>query len=201
MPALPALPSLDRLPLNVRALIAGGLVALAAAGGYLGLLAPKYREVKTLKAQLAREVPSREPRASVAPIGEEERKLWRELEERLRGRYPGEPALPKAVGVVAELARASGMELVSLEIQTPQAGLAPRPRTALPPPPFQPPAELAVNPSTIKLVARHRYRELVAFVEGLRRVPVYVAVQSLEVKRQDNRLTTEVSFASFRWGK
>lgn len=202
--AFPALPSMDRLPLNVRALWALGLVALLGAGGHLGLLAPKLREVKTLKTQLARERAAVQPVPnvpSVSPITEAERKLWGELEDRLRGRYPGEPALPKAVGVVADLARASGMEIVSLDIQTPQTRAATDPRKAPPPPPFQPPSELAVNPSTIKLVAHHRYRDLVEFLDGFRRVPVYVAVKSLEVKRVENRLTTEVSFASLRWGK
>lgn len=204
MPAFPALPSMDRLPINVRALVGAGLVALLAAGGYLGLLAPKLREVKTLKTQLAREraaVRAAPNVPSVSPITEAERKLWGELEDRLRGRYPGEPALPKAVGVVADLARSSGMELVSLEILTPQPPSTAGPRTSPPPPPFQPPSELVLNPSTIKLVAHHRYRDLVEFLEGLRHVPVYVAVKSLEVKRVENRLTTEVSFAALRWGK
>lgn len=204
MPALPALPSMDRLPVNVRALAAVGLVVLLGIGGYFGLLAPKLRQVKTLKAQLVREAGAAQslPQgSSVAPITEPERKLWEELENRLRGRYPGESALPKAVGAVADLARSSGMELVSLEILTPQPGPATGSRTPPPPPPFQPPSELAANSSTIKLVAQHRYGDLVEFLEGLSRIPVYVAVQSLEVKRVDNRLTTEVSFASFRWGK
>lgn len=204
MPGFPALPGMGRLPVNARALVAAGLVALVGAGGYLGLLAPKLREVKTLKTQLARErasVRAAPNVPSVSPITEAERKLWEELENRLRARYPGEPALPKAVGVVADLARASGMDIVSLDIQTPQTRAATDPRKAPPPPPFQPPPELALNPSTIKLVAHHRYRDMVEFLDGLRRVPVYVAVQSLEVKRVDNRLTTEISFASFRWGK
>lgn len=203
MPALPALPSMDRLPVNARALVAVGLVVLLGAGGYFGLLAPKLREVKALNAQLARDAGAARTLpggSSVAPITEAERKLWDELENRLRGRYPGEAALPKAVGAVADLARSSGMELVSLEILTPQQGSANGSRTS-PPPPFQPPSELAVNPSTIKLVAQNRYVDLVKFLESLGRIPVYVAVRSLEVKRVDNRLTTEVSFASFRWGK
>lgn len=204
MPLSASLPSMDRLPVDVRAVVAVGLVALLGAGGYLGLVAPKQRQVQALKAQLAREesaVQSLQPVPSVSPITEAEQKLWRELEERLRARYPAEQALPKAVGVVADLARSSGMEIVSLDVQTPPAGAATDPRKAPPPPPFQPPAELAVNPSTIKLVVRHRYRDLVQFLEGLGRVPVYVAVQSLEVKRVENRLTTEAVFAAFRWGK
>lgn len=204
MPAFPALPSMDRLPLNVRALVAIGLVVLLGAGGYFGLLAPKLRQVKTLKAQLARVAGAAQsfPQGSaVSPITEAERKLWEELENRLRGRYPGESALPRAVGAVADLARSSGMELVSLEILTPQTGLTTGSRTPPPAQPFQPPSELEVNPSTIKLVAQHRYGDLVKFLDDLSRIPVYVAVRSLEVKRVDNRLTTEISFASFRWGK
>lgn len=202
-----SLPTLGQLPVNVRALVAVGLVGVLGIGGYLGLLAPKLREVNTLKAQLARETEAARPQQrvpSVAPITEVERKLWAELETRLRGRYPTEPALPKAVGVLADLARSSGMEIVSLEIQTPptsQTRLGAEPGKAAPSLPFRPPPEFAVNPSTIKLVARHRYRDLVQLLEGLGRLPVYVAVQSVEVKRVENRLTIEASFASLRWGK
>lgn len=194
---------MDRLPLNVRALVAVGLAALLGVGGSLGLLVPKLRQIQILKAQLAREqqaLGSPQPVPS-ALITEGERKLWGELEDRLRGRYPGELALPRAAGAVASLARASGMEIVRLQVQTPQPGSATDRGKAPPPPPFQPPPELAVNLSTIKLLARHRYRDLVEFLEGLGPLPVYLAIQSVEVKRVENRLTTEVSFASFRWGK
>lgn len=203
--ALPvSLPSMDRLPVNVRALVAVGVVAFLGLGGYLGLVAPKLREVRTLNAQAAREAeaaraPQQPP--SVAPIVEAERELWNELEKRLQGRYPPEAALPRAAGALANLARASGLELVSVEIQTPRPSDVADPKKTPAPPPFQPPSELAVNPSTIKLVARHRYRNLVEFLEGLRRIPVYVALQSLEVKRVENELTTEAAFASFRWGR
>ncbi|MBI4241127.1 MAG: hypothetical protein HY613_05370 [Candidatus Rokubacteria bacterium] len=199
-----SLPNIGQLPVNVRALVAVGAVVLVGAGGYLGLVAPKLREVKTLKAQLAKEVQagrSPQPLPSVPPIADAERALWGELEKRLQGRYPQETALPRAAAVLAELARASGMQLVSLEIRTPPPGDAADPKKAAAPPPFQPPSELTVNPSTIRLIVEHRYRDLVEFLDGLRRVPVYVTVQSLEVTRADGQLITEASFASFRWGK
>src|SRR5581483_10479487 len=64
-----------------------------------------------------------------------------------------------------------------------------------PPLPALPP-ELAPNPSRFTLVARHRYRDLVTFVDGLGRLPVYVALEALEVRRADDRLTSELTFAS-----
>jgi len=194
----------DRLPLSVRAVVAAGLIALLGAGGYFGLVAPKLREVNTLKAQLAREMRSggsAQPVPLVSPITETERQLWGELEARVRERYPAEPVLPKALGVLADLAGSSGMELVSLEIRRPQTGPAAEPGKPTAPPRFQPPPELALNPSTVTLVAHHRYRDLVEFLERLRRAPVYVAVHSLEVKRVENRLTSEISFVSLRWGQ
>lgn len=204
MPLFSSLPSMDRLPLNARAAVAVGLVVLLGAGGYLGILTPKLRELRTLKDQLAREVEavrSLPPVPSVPPITEAERKLWAELEDRLRERYPTEPALPEAVGVVATLARSSGLELVDLEIQPPQPVLPAEPGKAPSPPAVQPPSGFAVNPSTVKLVARHRYRDLVEFLERLSRGPIYLAARSLEVKRVENQLTTEASFDTLRWEK
>lgn len=185
---------MNRLPISLRALVTIGLVVLLGAGGYFGLLAPKLREVGALKAQLIREVGAARtppPLLSVSPITQSERELWGEMERRFRGRYPAEAELPKALGLVASLARSSGMEISSLEIQAPQTG----------PSLFRPPPEFGMNPSTIKLAVRHRYRDLVEFLERLGPAPIYVAVHSLEVKRVENRLTTELLFASFRWGK
>jgi Tfp pilus assembly protein PilO len=188
---------------NVQTIGAIGLLVLLGAWGYFALLAPKLAEVKALRVQVARAggpFPA-QPVPSVSPITDEERNLWAELEQHLRGRYPGEPELPRAARALATLARSSGMALLSLELQTPPTGPPADPAKAPPAPPFRPPPELAVNPATIKLVLQHRYRDLVTFLEGVRRLPVYVTVQSLEVKRMEDRLTTEVSFASFRWGK
>lgn len=189
---------MDRFPLALRALAAVGLVALVGVGGYFVLLAPQLSEVKSLRAQLAQRVDAGrvwQPVPSVSPITEVERQLWDELEKRLRERYSREPELPKAVSMIGNFARSSGMVLVSLELHARDPGPATSPPSTAPLPP-----ELVVNPSTIKLVAHHRYRDLVEFLERVHRAPVYLAVQSLEVRRVENRLSTEASFASLRWG-
>lgn len=195
---------LDRSPLSLRAVAALALVLAVMAGGYFGLLAPKLRETQSLRSQLAtmrRSPPA--PAPAEAPITPAERELWKELEERLRGRYPREADLPRVTAMVASLARSAGVELLTLEIDTsagqPTVGLAAA--AAATPPPFRPPPELAVNPSTVKVVMKHRYRDLVEFVDRLPEAPVYVAVKSLEIKRIDNHLMTEAVFASLRWAK
>ncbi len=182
---------------KMQAAIAVASVVLLAVGGYFGLLAPRQREVSLLRAQAARAAPPGSARRvdGVAPIGDVERRLWDELEGRLRARYPAEPELPRAMAAIARIAGSAGMELVNLEIQSPPPAAPPAAR-----PLFQPPSELVVNPSVVKLVARHRYRNLVEFLEALAGDPVYVAVQSLDVKRVDDRLTSEMAFVSLRWG-
>lgn len=203
MPQLPKLSDLQKLPFRAQVVMVAGLLALVGVGGYAGLVAPKNREISTLKAQLARErldsLAPRQPTEPPPPITEEEQKLWGLLEARLRERFPAEKALPGALEAVAELARASRMELVALNLQTPTAkppGAAPGPPS---PPPLRVPPPLKPSPTLIKLTVRHRYQDLVGFLEGLDRLQVAVAVQSLEVTREDGRLSTEITLRAFRW--
>ncbi len=200
--------ALDRRALlTVTAVVLWGAAGCAALGWTL-------RDLRALGTELAREraldAGAADP-VAVPPVSEEERELWRQLEERLRRRFPAEADLPRAVGTVADWARAAGLELVDLEIQgpgrsaatAPAAPAAPAPGPSGPPAPGRPlpalPPELAPNPSRFTLVARHRYRDLVTFVDGLGRLPVYVALEALEVRRADDRLTSELTFASLRW--
>lgn len=200
---------------QLTAAVIAGLVAMAV-GGYLGLVMPKVREVDRLKAQVRQERvrAGQRPPEAAAPITEDERKLWVALEQRLRAHYPTESELPKAMATVAEVARASGMAPLSLEVLGVPGAASPPGTPATPPPPagappappgppvFQPPPPLATNAATIKLMAGdHRYRDLVRFVDGLATAPVYVAVRSLEVKRTDTKLTTEMQVTSFRWAR
>jgi Tfp pilus assembly protein PilO len=203
VPALPRLPDFQKLPFRLQVAVVAGVLALVGVGGYAGLVAPKNREIKTLKAQLLREeqailVP-RQPLPPVPPITEEERKLWAQLEARLRERFPSEKSLPGALEAVAELARSVGMELTAINLQTPSVKAATG--TAAPtPPPIRVPPPLALSPTLIRLGAVHRYRDLIQFLDGLDRLPVAVAVESLEVKREENRLRTEMTLRTLRWG-
>lgn len=191
-----------------------GLLGLLAVGGYLGLVAPKYREIRMLKAQLARGETERrvvrEQQRSVPPVGEEERKLWKQLEARLRDRFPPEQALPSALEAVADLARSAGMQLVSLNLQSPPSdgeasrgrrsrgpSRSERPRSSS----FRVPRGLTASPLIIRLRAVHRYRHLVRFLEGLRSLSMYVAVESVQVQHEDGQLGTEMQLRTFRWGK
>ena len=194
---------MQNLPFRVQVVMVVGLLALVGVGGWAGLVAPKNREIGTLKARLETERPDslapREPTRPPPPITEEEQKLWGLLEVRLRERFPAEKALPGALEAVAELARASRMELVALNFQTPTAKSPAAPGQPSPPPSLRVPPPLQLSRSIIKLTVRHRYRDLVGFLEGLDRLQVAVAVQSLEVTREEGRLTTEMTLRTFRW--
>jgi len=202
--ALPRLPDFRKLPFKLQVGVLAGALALAGVGGYAGLVMPKLREITALKTQLMRPVPDRaltEPR--VAPITEEERKLWAELEARLRKRYPEEKDLPGALEAVADLARSARMQLIALTLDTPatkKASGQTGPPGAMPPPAFEVSPPLSVGPTTIKVTAVHRYGDLVQFLEGLYRLPVAMAVESIEVKRVDDTLSTEMTLRTLKWG-
>lgn len=205
MPGFPKPADLQKLPFRLQVSVVVAMLALVGLGGYAGLVLPKNREIKTLRTQLAREEP--EPikaRATAPPIGEEERKLWGQLEARLRQRFPAEKDLPGAVEAVADLARSAHMELVSLHLQTPppQKSTPGAQATAGAPtaPVFQIPPPLSMNPTLIKLSVLHRYRDLVQFLDGLPNLPVAVTIESMDVRRVDNRLSTEMTLRTLRWG-
>lgn len=189
-----------------KAAVAAGVVLLAIAAWFL-LVAPKQREVTLLKTQIRHETVriGQGPPPAPAAISEVERTLWTELETRLRERYPAESDLPKAMAAVSGIARASGLTPVNIELITviPPAPGAPAVAVIPGAPPvqvFHAPPPLTVNATMIKLVAeKHRYRDLVRFVERLASAPVYVAVRALEIRRTDNELTTEIILSSFRW--
>jgi Tfp pilus assembly protein PilO len=183
--------------LDRRATAALALVALVAVVGAL-LVARQVAGLRTLAAALARErAAASAPLAEVRAVTDEERRLWAQLADRLRRRYPGDDELPAAMAAVAEWARTSGLEVVALDLEP----VAARPSTGTPArATSSPPAELTEHPTRLKLVARHRYRDLVRFVDGLGRLPVYVVVHSLDIRRTDDRLTSELSLVSLRWG-
>jgi Tfp pilus assembly protein PilO len=196
------LANLPGLPFRLQVLVV--VAALAGAGivGYGILVIPQQRQLNTLKTQLARRAP--EPVTAGEPIPgitDEERKLWGQLEARLRERFPAEKDLPEALRSVADLARSSGMELVALNLHIRSAKVpgvpgapAPSPAASRLSPPLSP------SPTTIKLTVIHRYRDLVQFLDGLPRLSVLVIVESLEAKRVENVLSTEITLRTLRWG-
>jgi len=194
----------ERFPLTLGATVTLGTLVLVVTAAVLALLATE-REVASLRARLTQETAAvRSLGAAPGPsaITDTERALWTELERRLRSRYPSEAEAPRAAGLVADLARSSGIEIVSVEVHTPlTAAPATAPSPSTPPAAPQPAAELDANPASIKLTVQHRYGSLVEFLEGLPGLPVYVTVQSLEVKRLEDRLMTEMSLGLLRWRK
>ncbi len=179
------------LPLTYGALAAVGLALATAVGGYVGLVAPKAREIAQLESQLKIASPTVPPPAAPAvSIGDTERQLWRELETRVRARFVAPSDQLRVLEEVTQIASEVGLNLTAAAIQTPQ-GL--RPLTT--------PGSLAVNPGGIRLAARHRYAALVDFLERVRRGRTYVAVESLDVRRIDDHLESEIRLISLRWDR
>lgn len=198
------LANLPGLPFRLQVLVVAAALAGAGIVGYGILVIPQQRQLTTLKTQLARQAP--EPVTAGDPIPgitDEERKLWGQLEARLRERFPAEKDLPEALRGVADLARSSGMELVALDLhmrgaKVPGGPGAPAPAPSLAASRLTPP--LSPSPTTIKLTVIHRYRDLVQFLDGLPRLSVLVIVESLEAKRVENVLSTEITLRTLRWG-
>jgi hypothetical protein len=177
------------LPLTTRALAAVGIALATGVVGYLTLVAPKAREVAQLESQLhlgagAGPVVT----APAVAIGETERQLWRELEARLRARFVEPSDQLRALDEVGRMASDAGLSLTGVTIQNPQTL---RPLTT--------PGSLAVNPGSIRLTARHRYVELVDFLGAVRHGRTYVVLESLDVRRVDDHLESEIRLISLQW--
>jgi len=175
------------LPLTTRALAAVGIALATGVVGYLTLVAPKAHEVAQLESQLHLGAGPAVTAPAVA-IGETERQLWRELEARLRARFVEPSDQLRALDEVGRLASDAGLSLTSVAIQNPQVL---RPLTT--------PGSLAVNPGSIRLTARHRYAELVDFLEAVRHGRTYVVLESLDVRRVDDHLESEIRLISLQW--
>lgn len=179
------------LPLTNAALTALGVAIAIAIGGYFVLVAPKASEIARLESQLKNvSAPAAPPPAATVPIGEHERQLWTELETRVRARFVAPEDQLRALEEVTDMARDAGMRLTAVAIQSPQAqrSLATQ-------------ANLAVNPGTIRLTARHRYAELIEFFDRIHRGRTYLTVESLDVRRVDDRLESEIRLISLRWAQ
>lgn len=179
------------LPLNRRALAALGLAVATGAGGYVTLVRPKAQAIAQLEGQLTL-VSAALPRAAVpaTAVGDTERQLWRELESRLHARFVAPSDQVRALDEVGRMASDAGLFLTGVTMEDPQVR-----RT------LRTPGDLAVNPGSIRLTARHRYAELIDFLEALRHGQTYVVLESLDVRRVDDQLASEIRLISLRWEK
>ena len=177
------------LPLTRGALAAVGIALATGVLGYVILIVPKAREIAQLESQL--KLASAAVPAATAPavaIGSTERELWRELEARVRARFVAPSDQVHALDEVGRMASDAGLRLTAMTIQDPHV-LRPLPT----------PERLAVNPGSIKITARHRFVELIDFLEALRHGQTYVMLESLDVRRVDNQLESEIRLISLRW--
>jgi hypothetical protein len=177
------------LPLTKGALAAVGIALATGVLGYVILIVPKTREIAQLESQL--KLASLAVPAATAPavaIGSTERELWRELEARVRARFIAPSDQLHALDEVGRMASDAGLRLTAVTIQNPEALR-----------PLATPERLAVNPGSIKITARHRFAELIAFLESLRQAQTYVVLEALDVRRVDDRLESEIRLISLRW--
>jgi hypothetical protein len=192
----------ESLPVTPGALVAIAVVFVIAVGGYAGLVAPKRRAMTQLEAQvnaasrLAAAVPA-------PPIDKAERASWQEIETNVRGRFVAPENQLRLLVQVARLARATDLNVTDLQLQD-SAGAQPSAAgktdqvVTLP---FVMPANTAVNPGIIRLTARNRYRDLIAFLDRVDHNNPYLAVQSLVVRRGDDALESDIRLVSLRWTK
>ncbi len=184
------------LPLTTSASAVVALTVVVALAGYAAVVLPMRREVARLDAQaktvLARSAPVAVP---IAPISDEERDLWRELESRLRTRFVATEDQLRAVAEVVELASAAGLSVRGLELQVRPASAAPQAAS----PVFEMPGGFSVNPGTIRLTAYHGYGHLLDFLDRMHRATRYVTVESLDLRRTGDRLESDTRFVTVRW--
>jgi hypothetical protein len=196
----------DKLPLTPPALAALGVLLLVIVGGYFGLIAPRRSAVARLEAQLAAGPAVPASAVSEPPISDEEREAWTLTQAEVRARFASPDDQHRTVVEVGQLARSTGLRVRELLLD--DQGTGPVSAAGAPVPaaatstaslPFPLPPQLMPNNGSIRLIARHRYRELIDFLNRLGRGNTYVAVQSLDVRRIDGGLESEIRLVSFRW--
>lgn len=200
-------PQLPALPLTIPALAAIGVVLIVAVGGYFGLVAPKRRDIALLEVQLRAASAPGAAASAATPITDKERATWKTIQEQVRGRFVAPENQLRLLVETGQLARSTGLSVTELQLQTAAGAPAPgspAPRAAAAPPPaaslmFPMPPNLAVNPGVIRLAGRHRYRDLVTFLERVRSGNAYLAVQALEVRRVEDHLESDIRLASLGW--
>lgn len=190
----------EKLPVTPAAAIAVALVLVVAIGGYFGVVAPKRRTIAQLEQQLKAAERSSSAVASALPISDAERVAWARVDADVRQRFVNPEDQRRALVEVGQLARSTGMNVRELLLQNagapPGAPATPGPAATLP---FPMPPKMAVNPGVIRIVARHRYLDLINFLDRVGGGNTYVMVQSLDTRRVEDSLESEVKLVSFRW--
>jgi hypothetical protein len=191
---------IEKLPVTPAAAIAVALVFVIAIGGYFGLVAPQRRAIAQLERQLKAAERSSAGVASELPISDAERAAWARGDTDVRQRFVTPEDQHRTLVEVGQLARATGMNVRELLLQNvgalPGAPATPAPAMTLP---FPMSPKLAVNPGVIRLVARHRYPDLIDFLDRVGHGNTYVAVQSLDTRRIEGYLESEIKLVSLRW--
>jgi hypothetical protein len=188
-----------QLPLTPAALGSLAVVVLVAIGGYFGLLWTPSREVARLEEQLV-SLGAQASAASQAPppVTDVERASWQTVEQRVRERFIVPDDQWQLLVAIAQLARESGLAVQDIQLEggapVPGATTVAPTSFALPVPPT-----LALNPGVIRLTVSHQYRALVAFLDRLATADTYVAVQTMDVRRVEGLLQTDIRLVSFRW--
>ena len=191
------------LPLTIPALAAIAVVVVVAVGGYFGLIAPKRRAVAQLEVQLRAAVGPVVP-SDASPITDEERATWKTVQDQVRGRFVKPENQLRLLVETGQLARSIGLTVTELQLQQPGAAPGPGAPPAAAATPvaaliFPVPPNLALNPAVVRLVVRNSYRDLVTMLDRVRSGNAYVALQSLDVRRVDNHLESDIRLASLRW--
>ena len=190
----------EKLPVTPAAAIAVALVFVVAIGGYVGLVAPKRRAIAQLELQLKASAGSSAGVASARPISDAERAAWARVDIDVRQRFVNPEDQHRTLVEVGQLARATGMNVRELLLQNagapPGAPATPAPAMTLP---FPMPPKMAINPGVIRMVVRHRYRDVIDFLDRVGHDNTYVMVQSLDTRRVEGYLESEIKLVSFRW--
>ena len=196
----------EKLPLTPAALAAIGVLLLVIVGGYFGLIAPRRAAVARLEMQLRAAAAAPRSPVSEAPISDAERTAWRATETQVRARFISPEDQHRTLVDVGQLARSTGLRVRELLLQdegapavsaSPGAPAAAAASTVSVP--FALPPQLTPNGGSIRVVARHRYRDLIDFLDRVGHGNAYVAVRSLDVRRIDQYLESEITLVSFRW--
>lgn len=189
-----------QLPLTVGALVAIAVTFVIAAGGYFGMVAPRRREIARLEAQLSVALEQTAAAAAVVPITEAERAQWREVDARVRERFVSPEDQLRLVLEVGQVARAAGLTVTDLRLENVGGGTATAPGVAeVVTLPSAAPPNFSVNSGVLSLSARHAYHNLIDFLDRVIKGNRYVALQSLDVRRVEDHLESDIRLASLRW--
>lgn len=188
-----------QLPLTPAALIAVAVAVVTIAAGYFAFVLPRSREIANLERQIAASAQIGAA-AAIEPISDEERARWAEMQALVQSRFVSPDEQLRLMVDAARAGEASGLVVTLLTLEASVAGVTPAGEgAAAPESPFAAPDNLVPNAGVIRLTARHRYGDLVDFLDRLGRGATYVALRSADIRRVDGHLESEIRLSSLRW--